>query len=234
MIRKTAFLLFVLSAWIFQAESQHTKPLNTPLYDLDRWHFGFTIGLNSMDFDIYHDRRISTFDSVYAVNNVRQAGFNLGIVSNLRLAPYLDLRFLPGISFGQRNLEYLIRDGQRFYKKTMQIESTFLEFPFLFKYKAKRINNYRPYLIGGLNYRIDLAARDEIKEELKPMVLLDRHDVYYELGFGVDYYLPFFKFSTEIKYAVGLNNLIKPDGTQFTNSIEKLISNLVIVSFHFE
>ncbi len=231
---KKLLLIILLGLGMFPALGQHTKPLNTPLYDLDRWHFGFTIGLNSMDFDIYNDRRITSFDSVYAVNNVRQAGFNLGIVSNLRLMPYLDLRFLPGITFGQRNLEYLMRDGMNFYKKTMQVESTFLEFPFLLKYKAKRINNYRPYLLAGINYRIDLASRDEVKEELQPMILLDRHDVYYELGFGVDYYLPYFKFSTEIKYAVGLNNVLRPDGSQFTNSIEKLISNLVIISFHFE
>ena len=147
---------------------------------------------------------------------------------------FLDLRFLPGISFGQRNLEYLVRGNNGFYKKTMKIESTFLEFPFQLKYKAKRVNNYRPYLIAGFNYRIDLAARDKVKEEERPMILLERHDIYYELGFGVDYYLPFFKFSTEIKYAVGLNNIINPDPTEYARAIERLVSNLVVISFHFE
>jgi len=223
------FILISLSA-----SSQTRKVLNTPHYDLDILHFGFTVGLNSMDFDIYHNKDILGFDSVYAVNAIRQAGFNLGIVSNLRLAPFLDLRFLPGITFGQRNLEYLLRGPNGFYYKTMKIESTFLEFPLLLKYKAKRINNYRPYLLAGLNYRMDLAASKEIKEELKPMLLLERHDLYYELGFGVDYYLPYFKFSTEIKYAVGLNNIARPDGSQFSGAIEKLISNMVLISFHFE
>lgn len=231
---KKIILSIFLIVLIVGVDAQRKKVLNTPKYDLDQLHFGFTVGLNSMDFNIYNDKNIVLFDTVYSVNAIRQTGFNLGIVSNLRLMRFLDLRFLPGISFGQRNLEYLVMGSNGFYRKTMKIESTFLEFPFLLKYKAKRINNYRPYLLAGLNYRLDLAARGKIKEEDRPMILLERHDLYYELGFGVDYYLPFFKFSTEIKYAVGLANVIRYDPTQYAFAIEKLVSNMVIVSFHFE
>ncbi|MEA3445619.1 MAG: porin family protein [Bacteroidota bacterium] len=228
-ILSTIFILLCIFA-----DAQHKKVLNTPKYDIDPLHFGFTVGFNSMDFNIYNSKFINTFDSVYSVNTVRQAGFNLGIVSNLRIMPYLDLRFLPGITFGQRNLEYLVRGSNGFTKKIIKIESTFLEFPLTLKYKAKRINNYRPYIIAGLNYRLDLAARKGIKEEEKPTILLERHDLYYELGFGIDYYLPYFKFSTEIKYAVGLANVIRPDGTEYSMAIEKMISNMVVISFHFE
>ena len=231
---KRTILSILLVLLILGVNAQRKKVLNTPKYDLDPLHFGFTVGLNTMDFNIYNSKQINFFDTVYSVNAIRQTGFNLGIVSNLRLMRFLDLRFLPGISFGQRNLEYLVRGNNGFYKKTMKIESTFLEFPFQLKYKAKRVNNYRPYLIAGFNYRIDLAARDKVKEEERPMILLERHDIYYELGFGVDYYLPFFKFSTEIKYAVGLNNIINPDPTEYARAIERLVSNLVVISFHFE
>jgi len=231
---KRTILSILLVLLILGVNAQRKKVLNTPKYDLDPLHFGFTVGLNTMDFNIYNSKQINFYDTVYPVNAIRQTGFNLGIVSNLRLMRFLDLRFLPGISFGQRNLEYLVRGNNGFYKKTMKIESTFLEFPFQLKYKAKRVNNYRPYLIAGFNYRIDLAARDKVKEEERPMILLERHDIYYELGFGVDYYLPFFKFSTEIKYAVGLNNIINPDPTEYARAIERLVSNLVVISFHFE
>lgn len=231
---KRIILSIVLISICFLAGAQKKKVLNTPKYDIDPLHFGFTVGFNTMDFNIYNSKYINTFDSVYSANNLRQAGFNLGIVSNLRLAPFLDLRFLPGISFGQRDMEFLVRGKDGFFKRVMKIESTFLEFPLTLKYKAKRINNYRPYLIAGTNYRLDLAARKKVKEDEKPMILLERHDLYYELGFGVDYYLPFFKFSTEIKYCVGLANIIRNDGTEYTRGIEKMVSNLVVISFHFE
>ncbi len=231
---KKIVIALILVLFVTAAFAQNRKVLNTPKYDLDPLHFGFTVGFNTMDFNIYNNKNIINFDTVYSVNAIRQTGFNLGIVSNLRLMKFLDLRFLPGITFGQRNLEYLVRGKNGFYLKTMRIESTFLEFPFTLKYKAKRINNYRPYLLAGLNYRIDLAARKEVKEEDRPMILLEKHDLYYELGFGVDYYLPYFKLSTEIKYAVGLVNVIKQDPTEYAGAIEKMISNLVIISFHFE
>lgn len=231
---KRLVISFMLISLCLLAGAQRKKVLNTPKYDIDPLHFGFTVGFNSMDFNIYNSKFINSFDSVYAVNTLQQTGFNLGIVSNLRLAPFLDLRFLPGITFGQRDLEYLVRGSDGFYKKVMKIESTFLEFPLTLKYKAKRINNYRPYLIAGTNYRLDLAARRKIKESEKPMILLEKHDLYYELGFGVDYYLPFFKFSTEIKYCVGLANIIRGDGTEYSRAIEKMVSNLVVISFHFE
>ena len=231
---KRIILILIIFLVAFGLKAQKKKVLNTPKYDLDQLHFGFTVGLNSMDFNIYNSKQINLFDTVYSVNAIRQTGFNLGIVSNLRLMRFLDLRFLPGITFGQRNLEYLVRGNTGFYRKTMKIESTFLEFPFSLKYKAKRINNYRPYLLAGINYRIDLASRDKVKESEKPLILLERHDLYYELGFGVDYYLPFFKFSTEIKYCVGLANIIRPDPTQYARAIERLVSNIVVISFHFE
>lgn len=208
--------------------------LNTPTYDLDLLHFGFTIGFNSMDFNIHNSKWMYQLDTVYSVNSVRQLGFNIGIVSNLRLAKYLDLRFLPGIMFGQRNMDYLIWMNNKFQDKLMKIESTFLDFPLTLKYKAKRIENYRPYLLAGFSYRVDLASQKAIKEEEKPKIRLEKNDFYYELGFGVDYYLAYFKFSTELKYSIGMRNIIKPDNTEYTKSIENLGSEILVISFHFE
>lgn len=227
-------LLLVFLTGHEMALGQRRVVYNTPTYDLDPLHFGFLLGLNSMDFNIYPSKYLNELDTVYRVNAVRQMGFNIGIVSNLRLGKYADLRFLPGISFGQRNLEYLIYRDKGFSLKTMQIESTFLEAPLLLKYKSKRLNNYRPYLIGGFTYRLDLSAQKEIKEEEKPKIRLGRHDYYWELGFGVDYYLPYFKFATEVRYAVGLSNIINPDQSEYSRAIEDLISNMIIISFYFE
>ena len=59
-------------------------------------------------------------------------------------------------------------------------------------------------------------------------------DFYYEIGIGVDFYLPYFKFSTEIKYEVGTMNVLKPDKSQFTSAIERMNSKMIVLSFHFE
>ena len=143
---------------------------------------------------------------------------------------------MPGLDFGQRNISYVLKSKKdtAYYTHEMKIESIFLDFPLLLKYKAARLNNYRPYLIGGASVRYDLASQKKIKEEEKPKIRLNPLDFYYELGFGIDFYLPYFKLSTELKLAVGLMNVLNRDNTEFTSSIGKMNSKLILLSFHFE
>ena len=59
------------------------------------------------------------------------------------------------------------------------------------------------------------------------------------MGFGVDNYLQYFKYSTEIKLAVGLRNVMvtdkdHPSEPYYANSIAGLRSFLVMLNFHFE
>lgn len=183
-------------------------------------------------------------DSLYADVSRLSPGFNIGIVSSFKLNEYFDLRILPGITFGQRNLSYhkqIDTDTMSFnliYNNDHKIESSFLEFPMVIKYKSKRINNFRPYLVGGFNYRLDLSARKEYDDKDAVYLRLKRSDFYYEVGFGIDFYLKYFKFSTELKLAVGLRDMLIHDpaanNPQFVTAIEKLQSNLWLLSFHFE
>jgi hypothetical protein len=151
----------------------------------------------------------------------------------------MDLRLLINLTFTQRDLNYLrLRENQNeelfFSSHTMKISSTFLEVPLLLKFKSRRVNNYRVYVVGGVNPRIDLAAKKKIPEELQPMIRLAQPDIYGEFGSGVDFYLPFFKLSTELKMGVGLRNMAIPDNTEFTGAMKYLKSKIFLLSFHFE
>ena len=167
------------------------------------------------------------------------------MVTNFRPARYFDFRFLPGVSFGQRNIRYYTiktTDGlpdqyETTYDESQRIESSFLEFPFLLKYKGDRLNNVRPYVIGGINYRYDLAGKKEFDEEKGVHVMLKRSDLYYEAGAGLDFYLPYFKLSLEIKTSRGIrdvNSRLLTPMPQYANAIEKLQSRIWVIAFHFE
>ena len=239
---KFLYILILSGCLVFSGFAQKKKPQNLPGYDNKVLHFGFTLGLNTMDFNIQKSGDFYWLNNIYAIENLRQFGFNISIVSSLRLREYLDLRFLPGLSFGQRNLEYIeldtiINDNPIFSNRVMQIESTFIQFPLLFKYKSERVNNFRAYIVGGGNFSIDLAAQKDIKESERPKIKLKPLDVYYEIGFGIDYYLTYFKFSTELKLAVGIMDIIgeaDPEYPQYNSAIERMNSKLIILSFHFE
>ena len=191
-----------------------------------------------MDFSITPAYSVLSPDSVKSVEVNRFPGFNLNIVSNLRLTDNLDLRFLPGLVFGQRNLIYTIDTSgmSSAYDKLIPIESIFVEAPLLLKYKSNRLNNHRPYVIGGFTYRFDMDAKEIITDEKRKNRprRLNRSDLYYEIGVGIDYYLPYFKLSSELKFSVGLIDILKPDESKLTSSIDRMTSKLVILTFHFE
>lgn len=190
-----------------------------------------------MDFSIHQADDFFLLDSVYSIENTISPGFQLGPIINFRVFKYLDVRALLLLSFGERDLFYkLIGDSasgpEPFELVEMKIESTFLEFPVLLKYKGKRYNNFRPYLIGGICPKYDLAAQKKLKDD-EVKIRLNELDYYWEIGFGLDFYFDYFKFSTELKFSAGLTNVVKYDGTQFTTSIDKMNSRMLMLSFHF-
>ena len=215
---------------------QKQKPKNESWYDEKPIHFGFSLGFNAMDFDITPSQKYYQTDSLYPEVSVLNPGINIQIVTDLRPADHFDIRFLPGVSFGQRVIRFyknrkLVNDQQR-------LESSFLEFPLLLKYKGDRLNNVRPYVIGGLNYRYDLAGKKEFDDSKPIYIRIKRPDLYYEFGAGLDFYLTYFKLSVELKMSNGFGNVLvkeaAPGHPEYYNSIEKIKSQIWILAFHFE
>lgn len=225
---------FILVPGLMQAQKPQLKYYT--IVDQKTLHFGFTIGLNTMDFFVRHDETAFGTDTLYANVSHLLPGFNVGIVSDLSLNRYWDLRFLPGISFGQRDLIYY--RNQVVYNNKQRLESSFLEFPLIFKYKAERINNFRPFLIAGINYRIDMASRKAYDPDKEIYVRLKTSDLYHEEGFGIDFYLPYFKLTTELKVSTGFRNVLvgepAADHPEFARALQRLRSQIWILSFHFE
>ncbi len=215
---------------------QKQKPKNESWYDEKLLHFGFSLGFNTMDFNITPSQTYLKSDSLYPEVSILNPGLNIQIVTNLRPGKYFDIRFLPGVSFGQRIIRFY-KNGV-IYNDQQRLESSFLEFPLLLKYKGDRLNNVRPYVIGGLNYRYDLAGKKEFEEEKPVYIRLKRPDLYYEVGAGLDFYLTYFKLSVELKMSSGFRDIIITEGApghpEFRNAIEKMKSQIWVLAFHFE
>lgn len=220
---------------------------NLPKYDAKALHFGFTLGLNMADFTI---RQAPFFVSdtcyVFSVENNKKPGFHLGPVFDVRLGEYFNFRLLINLAFSQRNLSFdyikdTVDNKPVFAVQEMKLASTFIEAPIQLKYKAKRIDNFRPYVIVGVNPKFDLAARKKPKPEDMPKIKLSPTDIYAEVGFGMDFYLQYFKLSAELKYGYGFLNVIDKSmeypnsfDRQFFSSIDRLNSKMWMLSFHFE
>lgn len=235
------------------AQQQKVKYMTT--FDDKTIHFGFSLGLNMLDFNVVNYNPIGInpeFTPTEWTSDIKQIvdtsivrsdvetlipGFTVGIITSLRLSNSLNLRFMPGMSFGERKLTYNIpvRDINEYAPaQYYSIKSTFLDFPLLIKYKAQRINNNRPYIVFGTTYRQDISRT--AKEDL---VKLKSGGFYAEVGGGWDIYFPLFRFSVEGKFSFGLNDQLGkvPAQTQrqyYAQSIKSLRSNVFTLSFHFE
>ncbi len=222
------------------------KPENLPYHDQKPYHFGFSLGFNKLDFALKPIENLEgvqfsgmdgspEFDTLYSVTTQPENGFNIGIVSNLRLGNQFDLRFVPTLTFGDRNIIYEGRKNGDNIRRTAPIESTFIDFPLHVKYKSVRMLNTRVYIIGGVKYSYDLASiedKEDIENEL--IASISKHDFFYELGVGFDYYFYYFKFSTEIKTSFGMRDMLERENSMFSNSIDRLNSKIIMISFLFE
>jgi len=209
---------------------------NLPTFDMKPLHFGFLIGFNTIDFHIYNTGIRNEYnDSVARYGEILdlEPGINLGIVTDLRLTNHLNLRCLPGVGFGQRNVTFIDEYGERL-GKPLKIKSTFVELPLLVKYSAYRMKNVKPYLVAGNTFRYDLA-RDK-QSHLK----LHSFDAYWDLGAGFDFYLAFFRLSVEFRASFGLTNIFetKPsdeiDDIPFQQAIDCMKSRWYGLTFYFE
>ena len=233
-IRNLIILLFFLGISNSYGQKRK-KPQNLARYDFKKLHFGFTLGLNDLNFNINKNSSILNNDTLLTLLSNSQKGFNLGIVSNLRIGKYTDLRFIPTLVFGERHLNFGFINSNRVSEKEIKkIESTLIDFPVYIKYKSERYNNFRTYVLGGIKYSLDIASQDKIDDEGQEIVKLKKNDLMGEIGFGIDFYLEYFKFSPQIKLSYGMLNLLSRDKTVYTKSINHLSTNGWIISFTFE
>jgi hypothetical protein len=219
-----------------QSKSKDKKVMNLQNYDNRVLHFGFLLGVNLADFRIKYNANYFGVDTVLSLQSKRESGFNLGIISDLRLGEYFNLRFVPTLSFSARTLQYVILENNVIVQRDKQVESVFLDFPLLFKYKSERAGNFRAYLIGGAKYSMDMASQKDVNSTLVKDILvkIDDNDMLVVFGVGFDLYLTYFKFSPEITYSFGLKNLIVQENNILTRPIDRLTSKIIQISFNFE
>lgn len=248
-------LLIIISAIIVAVPSsvsaQTKKPMNLRNYDNQPYHFGFILGYNQMSYSFNYidnyqniphasaenpDHNYSSDDTYYvrSIESKPNPGFTVGVVGNMRLGRYFDLRFIPSLNFGTRTITYHIYNEDRNIDDDTDkpIFSLFVEFPLLVKYKSKRINNVAAYLVGGANTKIDLASQKKLQASNN--INVNRADVAAEIGAGFDFYTGYFKFGIEVKMGFGLLNILDKQNTIYDSSIENLHNRTFQVSLTFE
>ena len=213
------------------------KAPNLPYYDYKRLHFGFALGINNANFATKANTNLNPFDSIRVIETTPSLGFDVGLVADLRLGEYLNLRFIPEISLIDRTVnyrvQYLLSDETVTNKK---LESVCVDLPLLLKLKSSRMHNCRVYVVNGCQLSLDMASQAKKKNTNQELVFLKLNstDLQVQTGVGMDFYANFFKFSIEAKMSYGFANLLKNEDNVYTNSIDYLRGKIFHISILFE
>jgi len=238
-LRAPSFVLRLLSLALcllpLAASAQFNQGSNVNYHDFQSkpYYFGITLGYNSSNYRIYHSKDFIRNDSFASAESVTGPGFNLGIVSNLRIGEYFDIRFLPTLSFTEHTIRYKV-PGERGLIRKRPIESVLVEMPFHVRYKSATYHDFRLFIIGGVKYSFDVAS-DSRTRQAAGLVKIAPTDFQVEYGAGIQFFFPYFIFSPELKISQGLNNiLIYNDRLEQSNVLEKVLSRAFTISLHFE
>ena len=216
--------------------AQGEKLQNRPYIDLRKFHYGFMIGLHQENLHLKNNGLVDpeTGRQWFASNDQMSPSFTVGVLGEWRLTNHFALRAQPTMHFGNKHVTF--RDQTTEDRVYQDIKSTYISVPLDVKFSAPRWNNYRPYLTAGVNLMYDLTTKDNNYLKLKPFTAC------LEVGFGCDYYLPFFKLIPEIKFCFGLNDILEKnrkdlqDKTMeiYTKSIDRASMNMIILTLYFE
>lgn len=204
--------------------------------DKNLLNWGYFFGLNSFDFKFEYEQ---DQPDILVEDNL---GFNVGLVGDLRINDYFNLRFEPGLSITQRNLQYdpSYFNGMEFTDADLlrEVKSTYIHLPLLLKVSTKRVNNIKPFIVGGFSTALNLSSnQDNPDDNSVGQFRTKKKMVFYELGFGIDFYLFYFKFTPTIRGVFALNDEVVRDvdpNSPWTSNIASMKTRGVFINFTFQ
>ena len=240
-MKSLIILLFLLK--YFSAISQYPfvreKIENLPNFDKKILHYGYFVGLNDYDFKFEYSSDYYTLLNLNDIEIEKSNGFNVGLIGDLRINDFFNLRFEPGLYANQRKLIYPDQDGLiNENDKIREIKSTYIHLPLLIKFSSIRINNFKPYVVGGISSSLNLSSNEKNNDDNSNNIFrMKTNSLYYEVGFGIDFYLTYFKFSPSIRGIFSFKNELVNDNdsnSPWTSNIENLYSRGLLINFTFE
>ncbi len=209
------------------AQSSSRDNYNYQEFQRKSYYFGMAFGSNFSGYRINQSQFFIGNDSIRITEGKTKGGFNLNMITNLKMGEFFDLRFTPGFAFSYKS--FIFND-----KTEKRVESVFFEMPFYVRYKSMPYKDKRVFLIGGLKYAFDVASNSGARKA-ETLIRISPHDFQWEVGVGMQFFYPYFIFSPEIKFGRGLGNiLIYNSALNESKVLENVVSQVFTISFNFE
>ena len=242
--------IFSVALWVLLLVAMPIKAQNNPYVDDKLVHFGFSLGVAFLSYGVEEADSLLQLERHGTVYHARTSnvgvGFSVGFISDLRLSRHLNLRFCPGMHFGERTITYMNYEiseikGTNCTHNKPSVLCLPIDIPLYLKWSAEREVNYRPYVTVGGGVSFDLGrSKDKV-------ILQKTTDYFVEVGIGCDLYFPWFKLAPEVRYRIGFNNVLTPTADCekeewklpagdffYTDALSRLTNQQISLVFNFE
>lgn len=230
-LKKRIYILFTLLILInINTNAQLRKEKNQPYADQKMYHLGFALGIHAQDMNLMHTGN----HELYAEIPSYGVGFTVSIIGDRYISEYFNLRLIPTLHFGEKKMVFKDQTNGIEYKTS--VKGNYVSLPLQVKINAGRIDNYRPYItVGGYTAM-------NISNEKDAIIRLKKMDYGLEFGLGCNFYLPLFKLCPELKFSLGLADVINKgrsdltdkDLLKFTESLSSGKNRMISLIFNFE
>lgn len=200
-------------------------------WDKQQIFWGYFLGLNMKDYKISYKSKDAFIVSTPSM------GFEVGLIGDLRLHNNISLRLEPGLSSNSKELAFTHINGAQ--DSIRNVNSTYFRVPLLLKFNTNRLDNMRPYAIAGVSYDYNFSSnQDNPDDNFDGEFRTKKNNFSYELGLGVDLYLPYFIFSPSIRGVFAINNELVRDNASnglspWTGSVDYFGTRGVFIKFAF-
>ncbi|MDC6365965.1 MULTISPECIES: porin family protein [Flavobacteriaceae] len=232
-MKKTLILLGLLFLVGHYSIAQFRKDpiLNLQNEDKRLLNWGYYLGFNQYDFQFDYKNEIGQDVLVD-----KSLGFNVGLIGEIRINEFLDARFEPGLLYTGRTLGFPGFTTQQ--DAIREVKSTYIRFPLLIKASARRFGNWKPYITAGVYTSLNLGSKEDSLDDNSSGEFRMKKNVYgYELGFGIDIYTEYFKFSPSIRGVFALTDELVRDNdpnSPWTGNIDAMRTRGLFINFTFE
>lgn len=215
--------------------AQTQRIQHRPYADQRIWGFGFTVGIHAQDLILSHTGKVQPNGEVWHAEIPSYSpGFSVGIIADRYINEYFNIRAVPTLYFGDK--KFIFREENTGEEEKTTLKNNYLSLPILVKFSAKRVNNYRPYLLAGVYGNMEIGSKENQIMRLKKM------DYGLQFGIGCSIYLPLFKLSPEIRFSLGLKDMIEKNRSdlidksllKYTEALESGKPRMITLTFNFE
>ena len=236
---KKVLLVIIILMFIQPVSGQlfsRDRVLNNQNFDKPQLSYAYYLGFNVYDYDIDYAANVKD------VQVLKSIGLNVGLVGNLRMGDYVDIRLEPGLVISTRELNYSYSyfNGLSFEDRDLsrEVQSTFIHIPLLIKFSTKRINNIKPFILAGFSTALNLSSQqDNPEDNSNNNFRVTKNNLYYELGIGIDFYLYWFKFTPSLRGIFSIQDELVNDvdlNSPWTKNITQMQTRGLFLNFTFQ